>query len=327
MPTEKQLASLAQGRQSRKGMSSRARLNLTVKPSTKAWLEKQGNNGKMIDQLVEQAQSPRGYEFGLMRLVNPDRNSVYVAQLFTGNGVLSARTEDFELFSIYSVQVGKEFYPGRKFSRKELASFFLAESILPDQRKTLSDEFGDIPAIAPNPQSWKWYAIHRGEERLKQEYKPTALDFQRVSGAALSLTKGGFYPLIDPYEIWVCDKDSQEPLFLAMTGTSLEDVDRQTFSPMWRFNWHKCTSDTEVPLRKLQEEINSRVNTSDTPGKFGWFHRLFKRNLDGSAIEYSQSLEEVQTRLSGYLPDGTIAEPYATSLNNIQSYGNNNNQD
>jgi hypothetical protein len=314
MVTEKQLKSLAQGRASRKGVKGdRVRLNLTVKPSTKAWLEQEGKIGEVVDSLVAQAQLVRGCEFGTMRLVNPDRGRVCVAQI----GTLSARTEDFNEFSILSVQGGLEFSPGRRFSRKELAQWLLGEPLLPDDRLTLSDEFGDIPAIAPNPQSWKWYAMRQGEERLKAKFKPTAAEIQAIAGAALSLNPKGFYPLIDPFEIWVCDKGGLEPLALVMTGTSLDDVSAQTISPLWRFNFSKCTVDTELPLRKLREEVNSRINTSTTPGKVGWCQRTFRRNLDGSAIEYSQSLEKIADHAIGYLPDGQLAHPYDRKLKEI----------
>jgi hypothetical protein len=256
---------------------------------------------------------------GVMRLVNPWRGLVYFAQVEGQYGMLSARTGDFKHFSIYSVQSGKEFYPGRIFERAELAQWLLGEPLHPDQRALLADEFGDIPAVAPNPQSWVWLTVSgQGEERLKRAFKPNPAELQQLAGAALSLQRGQFYPLLDSWEIWLCDKDTLEPLALAITALTLEDTDWQTFSPRWHANWQSAPAEHKVGLHNLEKEINARINSATDLSCFRSVHRLFQRNLDGSSQEWAREnpvdvslpLLKVADHPAGYLPDGLLAEPF-----------------
>ncbi len=255
---------------------------------------------------------------GIIRLVNPWRGLLYVSEIKGRHGLLSARTQDFKMFSIYFLRDGVEFYPGRMFDRVELSQWLSGEPIHPDSREVLADEFGAIPAVAPNPQSWKWYAFRQGEEILKYQFSPSTAEIQKVAGAALMLRPDCFSPLIDPWEIWVCDKDSQLPLMLTMTGQSLEDIDSVTFSPLWRFNWQTATTDTEPMLRALEKRVNERINAATEPGRVRWTHRLFRRNLDGSAEEWrrenecdpSLPLVKVEEFPAGWLPSGLLAEPF-----------------
>lgn len=252
--------------------------------------------------------------------MNPTRRGVWEAKVSTEYGHLVARTENSHSFSVYAIEEGKEFYCGRRFSRKELGTWLQGELTPPDEQETLRDEFGDIPAIAPNPQSWIWYYLGPwGEERLKTQYKPTTSDLQTLAGLALQINPQNFYPLGDNYEIWVCDKDTELPLFLATTGTSLAEIDKQFFSPLWRFALCHCTADTEVPLRELRDSINQRINASDTPDKVRWKHRLFRRNLDGSAVEYGQmNLVEIAEHPAGWLPTGLMAEPFESIRKSLE---------
>ena len=254
-----------------------------------------------------------------IRLVNPARPGVMQARIKVMHGFLVARTEDCRNFSIYAWQQGKEFYCGRQFTREEIATWVSGELIPPDNRTELADELGDIPALAPNPKNWMWYFVGgRGEERLRQDYKPTIADLQRLAGLALQINLSTFYPLGDPYEIWVCDKDTEMPLFLAMTGSSLEEISSQFFSPLWRFNWSRCDEKTEIPLRKLQKLINNRVNLSERRGTIRWKHRLFERQLDGSSIEFGENLLPIAEHPAGWLPLGLLAEPYETIRRDLE---------
>jgi len=256
-----------------------------------------------------------------IRLVNPTRPSVFEAYIQTEHGGIVARTEDSQSFSIYYLLEGKEFYCGRRFTRKEIAQWLKGKLPHPDERRQIYDELGDIPAIAVNPQSWVWYFVsNRGEERLKTELKPTISDLQKLAGLALQINPSNFYPLGDPYEIWVCDKDTELPLFLTVTGNSLEEIDRQTFSPLWRFNFVDCTASNEVALRELQKLINSRVNASDNFRTIKWTHRIFKRNLDDSVIEYSQDeLKPIAEYPPNWLPTGLMAEPFETVRKHLEN--------
>jgi hypothetical protein len=245
-------------------------------------------------------------------LVNPTRKPVWEAKMATAGGYLVARTEDCQRFAVYSLQSGKEFYCGRRFTREEIGKWLEGKLPHPDERRQISDESGDIPAIAVNPQSWVWYFVsNRGKKRLKTELKPTISCLQKLAGLALQINPSNFYPLGNPYEIWVCDKDTKLPLFLTVTGNSLEEIEQQTFSPLWRFNFVDCATSNEVALRELQKLINARVNASDNFRTIKWTHRLFKRNLDNSAIEYNQDeLEPIAEYPPNWLPTGLMAEPF-----------------
>lgn len=275
----------------------------------------------------------QGYTLGLIRLVNPWRGHCYCANLETEKGILSARSFDLKTFGFYSVIGNSEFYPGRDFTRKELGEWLSGQPIPPDQRSQIRDEFGDIPAITPNSQDWTWLSITgRGEERLTREAKPQMFEIQNLAGAALLMSKDKFLPLLDPYELWVCDKDSLDPIALVLCDISLERIDWQQFNPMWRMGRGDLSFEFQDSIltqaRGLQKEIHARVNTSTKASRFEFYSRIFKRNLDNSAIEYRRAnihlpntpLEAVESHPIGFLPEGLLANPWEQKRLEIEKF-------
>jgi len=257
---------------------------------------------------------------GTIRLVNPWRGLVYVAEVETMHGRLSVRTKDFENFSICTWHLGHEFYLSKEFSRRELAQWVIGKPLCPDDKKKLIDEFGDIVAVTPKPDAWCWRR-HMGcfrQQVLKSEFIPTTGELQKAAEVALMMHIDEFLPNIDSWEIWSCDKETNLPLALVMTGETLDDIDRITFSPLWRANCNASLDENEAELRVLTKEVNERINSASQPGRVRWVHRLFHRKPDGSAEEWmrsnpsnpSEDLAKIAEYPPGWLPSGLLAEPF-----------------
>jgi hypothetical protein len=314
------LANLKPGIAKKEG---RERLSAYVLPSTKASLNASGlavgesiDIAEFIRRNMLDLQTGKA-QLGLIRLVNPWRGQIWCADIQTKHGTLSARTgskpkQAFEQWDVYHCVGDSEFYCGRSFSKRELMRWFSAS--VPDaDDQPQEDELGSIPANTPDPKAWKWFALTQGETVLKPEYKPTAADFQKVAGYALAVRPDEFYPYLDQYEIWVCDKETLEPIALVMTANSLEQADRMTFSPMVKFD--RNLKGNNPALRELEDRINQRVNSSEKSNTFKWVHRLYKRNLDGTAIEYARENPNdtslpLMAMGEAVLPEPYLAEPY-----------------
>lgn len=290
----------------------KVRINAYLRSESKHWLNKGKDAvGEEIDLAVFFRRNwvdliAGTVQIGLMRLVNPDRGRLLCANIQLDSGTLSARTSNFKQFGLYCVVGGREFYPGREFSRWEFSRWFGAEALPQEDRET-EDELGKIPATHPNPTTWKWYAIDsRGERNLKQSSKPNLVDLQKVAGYALTLREEEFYPFIDNWECWVCDRKTLQPLALVLTANSREEIETLTYSPMWRF----CSNaEHEQETRKFENEINNRINTASKPGRWGFNALVFERHLDNSVTEYAPD-GKVTHHPIGHLPIGELTEPF-----------------
>ncbi len=255
---------------------------------------------------------------GLIRLVNPWRGRIWCADLTTPHGILSVRTgskpkEAFERWDIYLVREGIEYYCGRSFTKRELMRWFSAD-LLPADDQPQDDDFGSIPANTPTPQGWKWYGFTSGEVVLPHQHKPTAADFQRVAGFALAMRPNEFYPYLDSFEVWVCDKDTTKPVALVATGNTLDESESQAFSPLVRLGSGDLSFDFEdcASARSLQKRINGRINTATEPNRIKFVSRLFERRLDGTVIEYRDGCPYSGTDTDAVmaLPENWLAEPW-----------------
>ncbi len=254
---------------------------------------------------------------GRMRLVNPYRGIIFCSNLEMPSGFLSIRTggmvEPFQKWGFYRYFEGIEYYCGREFSRSEIGNW-LGNQVLPTEDQPQEDWLGPIPANTPDPKDWKWIGFSVGEHRLPQQLKPTKADFQTLCGEALTLNSDTFYPLIDRFEIWVCDKVTKQPIALVSTGISLEDIDCQTFSPMVKFDWD--LKDDHPGLRDLEDAINRAINTSESRSRFGCYTLLCEKKLDGQAIFYGRDNPQdptsplIPTEDKYILPDNWLAEEY-----------------
>lgn len=255
-------------------------------------------------------------KLGLIRLVNPWRGRIWCADLATAHGTLSARTgakpkNAFERWDIYLVRDGVEYWCGRSFTKRELMRWFSAE-VLPADNQPQDDEFGSIPANTPNPQSWEWYGFTVREVVLPSQYKPTVADLQRLAGFALAMRPNEFSPYLDLFEVWVCDKDTLEPLALVATGSTLEEAEQQTFSPLVRlgtgdlsFEFKDCEK-----ARSLQKQINERVNAAVESGCVKYASRLFERRLDSAVVEYRGGHVYSGDDAIANLPENWLADPW-----------------
>lgn len=289
-----------------------------VLPNTKASLERSPLKlGEAID-LAEfirrnlmEFQSGKA-RAGLIRLVNPWRGRVWCAEIEVENGIVSARTgaeasKAFEKWDLYLCREGIEYYCGRSFSKRELMRWFSAE-VLPADDQPQNDSLGSIPANTPEPTAWKWYGFTVGEVVLPRHLKPIAADLQKVAGYALAMRPDEFYPYLDCWEVWLCDKDSHEPVALVATGNTKEEAEQQQFSPLVRLGRGDLSYDFKEfeAARSLQTRINDRINSAVQPGRIGFVSRLFCRHLDGTAIEYRGGQEFG----AAVLPEEWLAEPF-----------------
>lgn len=261
---------------------------------------------------------------GLIRLVNPWRGRIWCADLATAHGTLSARTgtkpkDAFERWDIYLVRDGVEYWCGRSFTKRELMRWFSAE-VLPADDQPQDDEFGNIPANTPNPQSWKWYGFTVGEVVLPSQYKPAAADLQRLAGFALAMRPNEFYPYLDLFEVWVCDKDTLEPLALVATGNTLKEAEAQMFSPLVRLGKGDLSYDFKDcgDARSLQKRINDRINAATVTGRVKSVSRMFERKLDGLAIEYRNGQAYSGGNENINLPENWLADPWWELLQSLR---------
>lgn len=252
-------------------------------------------------------------QVGKIRFVNPERPPAFVAEVIEPEGFLSVRTSDFQSFGIYCVRFGKEFWPGREFSKRELMSFAHKEFTNPQQ--ATEDEWGKIPATGwEDPRRWKWRAYTSGEIVLDREHRPTDDMLAQAAELALNeLEPGKRYPDLDEWECWVCDKETKEPIALVLTATDQESIETLTYSPMVRLGRGDLSFDFAdfVAARDLQDRLNARINTATEAGRFGYFARIFRRELDGSATEFRPD-KTTTDHAAGYLPAGLLAEPWET---------------
>lgn len=252
-------------------------------------------------------------QIGKIRFVNPERPPAFVAEVIEPEGYLSVRTFDFQSFGIYCVRFGKEFWCGREFSKQELFQFCRKEFTHPGQER--QDDFGEIPATGwEDPRRWKWRAFTSGEIVLDREHRPTADMLSQAAELALNeLEPGKRYPDLDEWECWVCDKETKEPIALVLTATDQDSIETLTYSPMVRLGRGDLSFDfTDFKAaRDLQDRINARINTATEAGRFGYFVRIFRREIDGSATEFRPD-KTTADHPAGYLPTGLLAEPWET---------------
>lgn len=264
-------------------------------------------------------------QVGQIRFVNPERPPSFITEIIGEDGRrLSARTRLFHSFAFYVIKGGVEFYCGREFRRDELLQF--TRKVFAHPQQTQHDQFGNIPATGwEDPRRWTWRGFTQGEVHLDREFRPTAKDLAELSALALNeLEPGRTYPQLDDWECWVCDKDSLEPIALVLTALDQESIESLTYSPMVRLGRGDYSFDFEdhSTARALRDRINERINTATAPGRFGYFARIFRREIDGSALEVfprrycnGQWTEErpPTERPAGYLPAGLFAEPFESA--------------
>lgn len=248
---------------------------------------------------------------GAIQLVNPDRGSVWAAKA----GRLTATTADGGAnFEVRCFEEGVEFWPGRQFSRHELEAFAAGEPLSAEELAVVEghpeeDDLGRVPATRPDPAAWRWYGFTVGEVRLRKSARPSLAEFAAVASEALKLEEAETLPWLDPWELWVCDKETGEPLALAITADSREQAETITYSPRWRF----CVASHHTPeTKQFEDRVNDRLNSAETAGRFRFATRLVFRRPNGSALEYSQPHRDDPPieRPVGWLPRSHLAEPW-----------------
>lgn len=210
---------------------------------------------------------------GLMRKVNPWRNQSYTANVTTKSGTISARTNissrpDLNQWDIYFIFKGIEYYYGDPIDGEKIRNWA--------NEKIANTEVGGWITRSPE--------IPLHILSLPAKHRPKTQDLQTVANLALSIDPNIHYPHLDFYELWLCDKETKEPIAIALTDSTLAGIDAVYYHPKFRFD--RSIKDFYPKLKLLESEINSRINASDCEHTWAWTHRIFKRIPGQPIIEY-----------------------------------------
>jgi hypothetical protein len=251
-------------------------------------------------------------KLGVIRLVNPWRGYIWCADVDINEGVLSARTgaiklKAFEQWDIYVIHDGLEYSCWRSFTKKELIS------LLNNNDEYITKNLFDV-------ESFEWSGFTPKKVVLPEQSKPSTMDFQQLAEASLSMNLDVSYPLIDLFELWMCDKETLKPVALVSTGNSLEEIKTQAFSPVIRlgsedlsFNFRHFES-----AASLQFSINERVN-NPFDQKQPFVTRMFHRAVDGKIFEYCNNEKRYLPQAVDILPPAErfLSSPYWERLRRL----------
>ncbi len=221
---------------------------------------------------------------GRMRIVNPDRGTALAASV---GRLLATSVDEGRRWEVRLVLKGREFFTRRLLEQAEL-------------RAIASGQAG------PEPWHWSWRAEGQaGTIRLRPHRWPTRDEFVQLGYEALRAATHPELPLIDPFEVWLCDRETAAPLALGATAISLEMAMATPHLGAWQ-----CVEfPRQIPETwAFQNALNARLNQSSREGRYRFRVRVYERTAHGVIRHGLKGISKWEQ--PGVLPDGLLAEPW-----------------